>query len=450
MIVYEQELKDGLADITKNTAVAFSTAVKPLADINTEVIAKANLKHQTSDLFFVNSILASTGWNLNDDVFTKAEIWNAKDTPIYKPFNYMHDEKDIIGVIVNSAIYSDKEITNFDDLPEDFDIVTAAVLYKVWENEDLQARMDTLIKEIGENKWCVSMECLYNDFDYAVIDEKGNHSVIKRDKSSAYLTKYLRSYGGNGVYNNRRVGKILKNMTFHAKAIVTQPANTRSIIFNSVNDFIPEKKMPDIDVSKLQTDLAKAQVESEVTKKDLEKAVASNKTLSEQVVTEKANAEKLVESKDKEITELKAMAATVKTEHDGLVTKLNEEKTNLEKALAASNEEKAKLILEKTKATRVSKLVEVKVEKAEAEKIVDKWINASDEQFEDLVKIHATAATASTKETEKVEVTPDLSKAEKVSDTKLSTQAEEETEVQKLQKAMASWVTSNSKKKGDK
>lgn len=442
MIVYEQEIKDGLADINKNTSVAFTAVIQPVVlEKPEEVIAKANVSYKTSDLFFLNSILASTGWNLNDDVFTKAELWNAKDTPIYKPFNYMHDEKDIIGVIVNSLAYdpvAKAEIVTEDDLPEDFDIVTASVLYKVWEDSDLQERMDTLISEIGENKWCVSMECLFNDFDYAIIDEKGKGSVIKREKTSAFLSKYLRSYGGNGVYNNKRIGKILKNMTFHAKAIVNQPANIRSIIFNNVNNFIPEKKMPDIDVSKLETDLAKAHVDVDTTKKELEKTVASVKTLTDELQTEKSKASKLVEAKEKEINE-------IKTAHASELAKLNEAKTELEKSIASLTEEKNKLVLDMTKATRLAKLVEANVEKAEAEKIVDKWSNVSEAQFDDLVVIHSKAKEV--KETK--EVIPDLSKAEVTSNVKLSTQTDEETGDEKLQKAMASWFTPKSKK-GDK
>ena len=45
------------------------------------------------DLYYLKSILVSTGWNKNDDVFDSKELWAAKNTPEDKPFNFMHNEK---------------------------------------------------------------------------------------------------------------------------------------------------------------------------------------------------------------------------------------------------------------------------------------------------------------------------------------------------------------------
>jgi hypothetical protein len=56
------------------------------------------------DLYYLSSILVSTGWNKNDDVFDLGETWGAKDTPSDKQFNFMHDEADIIGHITGSVV----------------------------------------------------------------------------------------------------------------------------------------------------------------------------------------------------------------------------------------------------------------------------------------------------------------------------------------------------------
>ena len=51
-------------------------------------------------------------------------------------------------------------------MPEDFDIITPAVLYNSWTGEDKEARdrMQKIISEIEDDKWYVSMECLFASF----------------------------------------------------------------------------------------------------------------------------------------------------------------------------------------------------------------------------------------------------------------------------------------------
>ena len=57
-------------------------------------------------------------------------------------------------------------------MPEDFDIITQAVLYNSWTGEENQERMEKIIAEIEEGKWYVSMECLFAGFDYALIERR--------------------------------------------------------------------------------------------------------------------------------------------------------------------------------------------------------------------------------------------------------------------------------------
>ena len=118
-------------------------------------------------------------------------------------------------------------------LPNQFDIVTSAVLYNSWSNPELQLRMNTLVAEIEEGKWFVSMECLFNDFDYAVITPEGQEKVISRDEASAFLSKHLRAYGGTGEYEGYKVGRMLKNIAFSGKGLVDNPANPKSVILES-------------------------------------------------------------------------------------------------------------------------------------------------------------------------------------------------------------------------
>ena len=66
----------------------------------------ASKRNNRPDLYPFSGILVSTGWNQNADVFDRAEVWEAKDTPEDKPLNYEHNETDIIGSVVDRSSIS--------------------------------------------------------------------------------------------------------------------------------------------------------------------------------------------------------------------------------------------------------------------------------------------------------------------------------------------------------
>jgi hypothetical protein len=68
------------------------------------------------------------------------------------------------------------DISNIDK----FDIATSAVLYNSWTTPELRERMSKLIAEIEEGKWFVSMECLFNNFDYAVVSPEGDQKSCSK------------------------------------------------------------------------------------------------------------------------------------------------------------------------------------------------------------------------------------------------------------------------------
>jgi hypothetical protein len=214
--IYDFEIADGLEEKLQNNSVACLAIAETDEAPKTESVEKlqkilaqnldsgelavAENKNQI-DLFYLKSILVSTGWNKNDDVFDPKELWDARNTPEDKPFNFMHDEKDIIGHITANQIVdfdgnplSDQE----DGVPSQFNILTSAVIYTEWSDPEQRERMKKIVAEIEENKWFVSMECLFPSFDYALKNSKGETKVVQRDQASAFLTKYLRSYGGDG------------------------------------------------------------------------------------------------------------------------------------------------------------------------------------------------------------------------------------------------------------
>ena len=85
------------------------------------------------------------------------------------------------------------------------------------------------------------MESLFKNFDYMLIKD-GQQSIITRSKETSFLTKYLRIYGGTGEYNGSRIYRLLRNFTFSGMALVTNPANARSIISDNLMNINDENK----------------------------------------------------------------------------------------------------------------------------------------------------------------------------------------------------------------
>ena len=103
--------------------------------------------------------LVSTGWNKNDDVFQTKATWDARHTPEDKQFNFMHNENDIIGHIARDYVVDKNgNVVEDDTQPDDFDIITEAVLYNSWTDPENRQRMNQIIAEIEEGKWFVSMD----------------------------------------------------------------------------------------------------------------------------------------------------------------------------------------------------------------------------------------------------------------------------------------------------
>lgn len=248
--IYKSEIDDKIADTIRSTAsIAYAAQLFVLPNefifpdhkTKAEQLARATNEGQI-DLFYMKSVLATIGWNKNDDVLDKLEVWMARATPEDKPLNYQHNPRDIIGHITGNYVadFDNKIIhddTAIDDLPEQFHVFNSEVLYKYWPEKDLIQRMQGIIAEILDGKLFVSMEALFDNFDYAVIGSNGGHHIIKRNEESAFLSKHLRAYGGDGIFDGNKLGRLLRNIIFSGKGIVHRPANPHSIIFESVNAF---------------------------------------------------------------------------------------------------------------------------------------------------------------------------------------------------------------------
>lgn len=320
------------------------------------------------DLHYLRSLMVSTVWNENDDVFDKYEVWPARYSAKDKPFNYEHNCEDIIGHMVASYPVNEEgalipDDISGDELPDKYHILSHAVLYKFWPVTEKQERMDKLLAEIKEGKWHVSVEALFSGFDYALKSEDGTIQILARNDKTSHLTKYLRAYGGSGVVGNYRIGRLMRNITFSGKGLVKNPANPES-------DIIQAKKNTQevsVDLSVLITD--KEKVIEDITKqiiKNIEKNISEENNISTNAVYDNNIGETMNEKEFQEkIEQLTKELESVKASHGEAIKKisvfetqvnqLTEKNTKLEASLSEVN----------------SNFEKVKSEKADVEKKID-------------------------------------------------------------------------------
>lgn len=407
MKIYSKEKADGI------TTLGNSIAYCSLAEFSNNIpfdLEKLDLAKATNngqiDLHYLKTILVSVGWNKNDDVFAPEEVWEARHSAEDKPFDYEHNLKDIIGHITSSQPVDAEykliaDDTSIDELPEKFHILTQAVLYKQYGDEELKKRALNLINEINQGKWYVSMEALFTDFDYAVVYPDSTKAVIERNSKTAFLTKHLRAYGGDGTYENAKIGRVLRNIVFSGKGLVKKPANPESIIFGeaslkefSTSDSSLHKNFQnpvytlskEIEMSdKLQETVDKLTKDIESKDKELKDTVASKDSLQKKVDETTAlleKAELTLKSKDEEIAKVQAQ---VKTSTDELVkakTELEAIKADLTKA----NENFNKVNREYQHIKRVELVKdELGLDKTEAEAFM-KDLEIEEKAFAEMVK----------------------------------------------------------------
>ena len=394
MKIYQKEISDNLQDaIVNNNTIAVSCEIIPsnafTSDLSERSLQLAKACHcdggTQSDLYYLNSVLVSTGWNKNDDIFASEYLWAARNTPVNKPFNYMHDEADIIGHITGSMVLDqDGKIVasdESDEKPDFFDIVTSAVIYKSWAEKEQRDRIEKLTQEIEDGQWSVSMECIFSDFDYAVKTPDGEQRVIHRDEKSSFLTKHLRAYGGAGEYQGYKVGRLLKSYIFSGKGLVNKPANPRSVIFSKNTElFVPQSTAMEVYVmtqanegqsGDLTESLKAAQLETESVKAEFLKA----KEQFDNALTEKNQVIASYEVKIKELSDSLATAEKMKKD-------MEDECASMKKDMKQMK--------------RKDKLSKAGVEDSKAEELLAKFQDASDEMFDSVVSLAQASKTEKT------------------------------------------------------
>ena len=417
--VYKAEASDGLKDqIIANASISYASELKRYTpERNVLDTVKSSLSGlnpslaglHDKDLYFVKSLFCSSNWNLNDDVFDVKELWASRHTPSHKPTNIDHDENKIVGHMASVwAIDDDGNVLsddiNNDDLPDLIHLIVASVIYQQWESPDLKTMATELVEKIESGDKFVSMECMFTDFDYAIQVSSGEWKTTARNEETAFLTKHLRCYGGTGEYEGQRIGRILRNLTYVGKGYVDKPANPGSIIFNENSPFSfgsQSKKTEQIildgvsfsnENTKFSDDFLGEHKMTEHLEKDNQELKTQNDSLRAEIAAlkddfneeGKTKLQSMIdnlksdleikfdeaEAKDKEIKSLTTANDDTKTE----VENLNKANDDLAKQL---EDNKVDIL----KADRIASLVDVGVDKVEAEQIVETFSGINDEQF---------------------------------------------------------------------
>ena len=428
MKIYKSEIRDGLGDLlSEKSSVACCAVAETYNPEDSSQFKKILAEESTVaqnedqiDLYYLKSILVSTGWNKNDDVFDPKELWIAKETPEDKPFNFMHDEKDIIGHITGNTVvdFEGREIdTNTEEVPNTFNILTTSVIYTEWSDEDQRSRMQKIVSEIENGKWFVSMECLFPNFDYALTASDGSTKVLPRNEASAFLTKHLRSYGGSGEYEDYRVGRLLRNLSFSGKGLVSRPANPRSVILEG-NEFFDESQAEILTISSIKESPMSDNHEKQILdlQKELAEAKTENDALRDKVTAEKEtefqstidSLEETLAEQVKQIAErdeeIKILAGSVRSQEESLAAKDGEIKCRDEElAVMKKNEALMK---------RKAKLEDLGLDAEEAIATVEEFESVDEETFDKIVAVMKKRASQEVQPEEVQEETAPVASAE--------------------------------------
>jgi hypothetical protein len=371
-----------------------------LKDLDKDLVSKAGI--EDGDLYFHKAILVTTNWNKNDDIFIPEEVWAAQKTPIHKPTNLNHASSKIVGHITSSwAIEEGGSViageTDINNLPEKFHILTGSVIYKKFHNDpDYENVVAKLIEDIEKGEQFVSMECSLKSFDYAIQTAEGSVKIIKRNDETSFLTKHLRKYGGAGIYENAKIGRVLKQISFIGQAYTAKPANPESIIFRVPDLKDVEKNQTSANCSVLSIsnlEIEKDNLMSDLIQKQIEDLTKRNESLASEVSDLKAELSKA--DVEKYVMEIEALKASVLELQDTVAKKdasMKEKEKEAEEyktkasATEASLKELAEQIsqyqVEKITASRVSRLVDGGYAKEDAQEKVKVFASLNDEQFE--------------------------------------------------------------------
>jgi hypothetical protein len=469
MKIYQAEIDDGLQpSLSAKSSISYASIVeKSEKDIINTKSLKALAGIKDKDLYYTQSILVTSSWNKNDDIFDKAEVWAAKETPMHKPTNLEHDEGSIVGHITSNWPMTEDgvlidETTPTENLPNKFHILTGSVIYVGYTEPELRERAQKLIAEIEQGIKYVSMECFFKGFDYGLINNTtGEYKVLARNEETAFLTKYLRSYGGIGEHEGHKIGRVLRDITFSGKGFVNKPANPESIIFTKENlrfdkqvatlkiieekndhfkkegvfsnqanlkenDMSLENEMHDIkNKIEAMADCKQAVTEAQVTASDLKN---QNTELENALKETRASLETAVAEKEEAAMKMKKMEEKDKEKEESM-KKMKAELDAANEVLAAYKEKEAEMMKKEKKMKRMATLIENGLDQELATSTVEKFEDLDDTSFDGVAEVFAAMMMKKEDKKEDAMKMKKMASEEAAADVEILEQAEAEEEV---------------------
>ena len=244
-----------------------------------KVIELPNVSQKQPDLLYFSAIFVSSGENLNHAYFLGSELVAAEGTIINKALDVEHSEDEIIGHIYERAFMTkegeklevqelaSKETASLD--AEEMHVAIAGIIYK--------NRFPNIAQEVADNKWKVSMECYYTDFDVKVgeliIDRKSADALGLASASDDVLGKTAKVIKKGKEIAEGHIARVLRGICFSGCGIVKNPANPPSVIMETAKNKIKEQSDTDVIILNYDELHDAENANNNLTSKDTEDAV---------------------------------------------------------------------------------------------------------------------------------------------------------------------------------
>lgn len=443
MKIYKQE--KNLYSATGGV-VTFKSNVRAAKDLDLKLLTALAEERPIEDLFPLVSILATTNWNENDHVFLPEEVYKARNSPQDHPINVGHNENKIVGHLTRSWCVDESfniidDSLPFEQWPSYFHLATAGIIYTAWREEENTKAIAGLIDKIESGVMAVSMECMFPRFDY-MLRKDGIDVLVERTEDTAFLSKYLKHFGGTGEFDGQRIGMVLRDLFFTGKGFTENPANKESRIIASGTDKINLSKDVGVTISTVAHIMEKNKMSLELELEQVKTALAAIEATKAELEASKVALASDLAAANEKINELNSVVAGKEAD----LVKLQESVASAGAQLVEAEAKVASLVkeIETMKVDREAferkvglQMQGLSVEDATA--AVELYKNLSKDQWDNVAgllvksKPAPSAATASVVEPASVAVDP-VTQTVSVPQTAV---ASVETDLEKLQAALA-------------